>query len=168
MHWNSAILTPGSKYLVVGVNKFYLNNIMMNHEYHKIAISLIPQEFIDQYNLMDKQINGFFYVRAEKGLYGLVQAGIIAHTAIKEHLQPFGYDPAPITPGLWRHNKNEITFTLVVENFGIKYKIKEDALHLIHALQEKYDITQDCNGSLYSDITLNWDFQAGILGIYMP
>ena len=73
---------------------------------------------------MDNKINGFLYVRVEKGIYGLVQAGIIAHTALNEHLQLFGYEPAPITPGLWHHNKNGITFTLVVDNFGIRYKIK--------------------------------------------
>ena len=68
---------------------------------------------------MDKQINGFLYVRVEKGMYGIFQTGIIAHTALKEHLRPFRYETAPITPGLWRHNKNGITFTLVVNNFGI-------------------------------------------------
>ena len=96
-------------------------------------------------------------------MYGIFQTGIIAHTDIKEHLQPFEYEPAPITPGLWRHNKNGITFTLVVHSSGIKYKRKEDAMHLIHALQEKYDITQDWTGSLYSGITLDWYYKSGIL-----
>ena len=53
-------------------------------------------------------------------MHGLFQAGIIAHKALKENLRSFGYEPAPITPGLWRHNKNGITFTLVVDDFGIK------------------------------------------------
>ena len=117
---------------------------------------------------MDKQINEFIYVSVEKGMYGLVQSGIIAHTALKEHLRSFGYGPVPITPGLWHHNKNGITFTLAVENFGIKYKIQEDAMHLIHTLQEKYEITQYWTGSFYSGITLNWDYKAGILDISMP
>ena len=120
LHWNSVISTPGSRYLVVDAKHFYLNNVMSKHEFYKISISLIPQAVIDEYDLMDKQINGFLYVRLEKVMYGIVQAGIIAHTALKRHLQPFGYEPAPITPGLWRHNKNGITFTLVVDNFGIK------------------------------------------------
>ena len=70
---------------------------------------------------MDKKINGFIYVREEKGMYGLSQSGIITHTAVTEHLQLFVYDTTTITPGLWHHNKNEITFTLVVDDFGIKY-----------------------------------------------
>ena len=108
---------------------------MAKHEYYKISISLIPQNIIDKYNLMDKQINCFLYVRVEKGMYGLLQAGIIAHMALKENLRPFGYEPVPITLGLWRQKNNGITFILVVENFGIKYQRREDALHLIHALQ---------------------------------
>ena len=110
---------------------------MANYEYYKIDISLIPQDVIDEYNLMENQINVFLYVRVYKGVYGLVQAGIIAHTVLEEHLQPFVYDPAPITPELWRHNKNGIKFTLVLDGFRIKYNIKEDAMHLIHALKEK-------------------------------
>ena len=97
---------------------------MAKHEFYKIAISLILKEVIDEYELMKNQINGFLYVRVEKGMYGIVQAGIIAHTALKEHLQPFGYEPAPITPWLCRHNKNGLTSTLVVDYFGIKYKRK--------------------------------------------
>ena len=64
-----------------------------------------------------------------------------SHTALKEHLQPFRYEPAPINPLSWLQNKNGITFTLVVDGFGIKYKRKEGAMHLIHALQYIYEIT---------------------------
>ena len=41
-------------------------------------------------------------------------------------------------------------------------------MHLIIVIQEKYDITQDCNGGLHSGITLNWEYKAGILDISMP
>ena len=99
---------------------------------------------------------------------GLFQAGIIEHMALKENLCPLGYDPEPIMPGLWRHNNNGITFTLVVDDFGIIYHRREDAQHHINALQEAYEITQDWTGSLYSGITLNWYYKAGMLDISMP
>ena len=103
LHWNCVISTQETKYLGVDVNNFYLNNLMTNNEYYMIALRLIPQDIIDNYNLMDKQIIVFLYVITEKGMYGLFQAGIIAHTALKEHLQLSGYEPAPIMPGLWHH-----------------------------------------------------------------
>ena len=93
-------------------------------------------------------------------MYGLVKAGIITHTELKEHLLPFGYKPSPITPGLWHHNNNGITFNLVVDKFRIKYQRKEDTLHLIHALQENMKSPRiGQGGSLYSVITLNWDYK---------
>ena len=104
---------------------------------------------------MGKQINGFIYVRAEKGMYGIVQVVIIAHTVLKEHLRPFRYETAPIAPVLWIHNKNKIKFTLVVYEFGIRYQRREDAQHLINTHKEKYEITQDWKGIIYSGITLN-------------
>ena len=76
-HCNSIILTPVNKYLVFNIKNFYLNNPMFNYEYYKIALSLISQDIIDKYNLMDKQRNGFLSDKVEKGKYGTVQAGII-------------------------------------------------------------------------------------------
>ena len=106
------------------VKNFYLNKIMAKHEYYNISINLIPQEIVDKYNLMDKQINGFLCVKVDKRMYELVKAGIIEHTVLKEHIRPLVYDPASITPGFWCHNKNGKIFTLVVNDFGIELKIK--------------------------------------------
>ena len=52
---------------------------------------------------------------------------------------------------------NIITFTIVVDDFGTKYLRKEDSQQFINSLQEKYEVTQDWKGSLYSGITLNLD-----------
>ena len=81
---------------------------------------------------MYNKINVFLYVKVEKGMYGRVQAGIIEKTALKKPLRPFVYKPAQITPGLWCHNKNGITFNLVVDYFGIMYQRGEDDHHLIN------------------------------------
>ena len=36
---------------------------------------MIPQEFIDHYNLQDKFLNGFIYIRIKHGMHDLPQAG---------------------------------------------------------------------------------------------
>ena len=65
----------------------------------KFHISTIPQEIIDEYNLIDIVDNhGFVYVKIVKGMYGLKQAGIIAHKALVHHLAPLRYHPAHHTP----------------------------------------------------------------------
>ena len=57
------------------VKYFYLNKHMDGAEYIMIQISMIPQEFVDKYNLKGKLHNGYIFVRVNKGTYGLRQAG---------------------------------------------------------------------------------------------
>ena len=60
-------------------------------------------------------------------------------------------------------------FTLVVDNFGVKYVGKEHADHLISCLkQSKYKLTEDWTGSLYCGISLDWNYDAGYVDISMP
>ena len=51
---------------------------------------------------------------------GLKQAGKISHDGLKKHLAPCGHTPEKHTPGLWKHEKTDLTFTLIVDDFGIK------------------------------------------------
>ena len=60
---------------------------MKKDKYYRIAIKTISQEITDKYDLNNKQINRYIYVWPEKGMYVLVQAGIISHKALKEHLK---------------------------------------------------------------------------------
>ena len=72
-----------------------------------------------------------------KGMPGLKQTGHITNDRLKIHLYQFGYAPVPRTPALWKHATRDITFTLVVDNFGVKYVVKENADHLIESLKKK-------------------------------
>jgi hypothetical protein len=72
------------------------------------------------------------------------------------------------TPGLWRHEWQPITFTLVVDDFGVKYVGKEHADHLVASLKTKYKLVEDWAGDLYWGIKLHWDYTACTLDILMP
>ena len=72
-------------------NFFNLNNALPDPDYMKFHIATIPQEIIDEYNLLNIVDNqGFVYVKIVKGMYGLKQAEIIAHKDLIHHLAPFG------------------------------------------------------------------------------
>ena len=43
---------------------------------------MISQEFFDKYNLQEKSHNGYIYSMVTKGMYGLPQAGQIAHNSL--------------------------------------------------------------------------------------
>ena len=74
----------------------------------------------------------------------------------------------PHTPGLWKHISRPISFTLVVDDFGIKYVGEEHAKHLIGVLEENYTMDVDWTGSLYCGINLDWNYEQGYVDISMP
>jgi hypothetical protein len=58
-------------------------------------------------------------------MYGLPQAGIIAQELLAKRLKENGYSQSKTTPGLWKHEWRPVRFSLVVDNFGVKYIGKE-------------------------------------------
>ena len=68
-----------------------------------MPISLIPQEFIDIYDLAPKVKNGYVYMEIRHGMYGLLQLGTLANKILKERLAVDGYFDLPHTPGLFKH-----------------------------------------------------------------
>ena len=134
----------------------------------RIPLNLFPQHIVDQYNLLPKAKNGFIYVEIQKAIYGLPQAGVLANKLLKERLAPAGYYEVPHTPGLWKYLYRPILFSLVVNDFGVKYVGKDHADHLIRALQKKYTISEDWTGGLYCGITLKWNYKTRTLDCSMP
>jgi hypothetical protein len=71
-------------------------------------------------------------------MYGLPQAGIIAQDLLTKPLHKAGYQQSKVTPGYWRHEWRPISFTLVVDDFGMKYINKTDINHLSSVLSQDY------------------------------
>jgi hypothetical protein len=113
------------------------------------------------------EADGFVYLEIPRGMYGLKEAGILTFEQLVAKLAPHGYEPAPFTPGPWRHTMKPTTFTLCVDDFGVKYFTKMDDLHLITALHKDYEITTGWAGSLYCGLTLDWHYDAGYVNISM-
>ena len=91
-------------------------------------------EVVQQYNLHDVASNSWVYMEIRKGVPGLKQASRIANDRLQLQLAEFGYAPVARTLSLWKHVTEDITFSLVVNNFGVKYVGKENSDHLIQAL----------------------------------
>ena len=78
-------------------------------------------------------LHGYIYVEIRRSIYGLLQAGALENKGLKGNLAPHGYFEAPHTPGLWRQITRPIYFSLVVDDFGVKYINKADTDHPITA-----------------------------------
>jgi hypothetical protein len=140
------ISTDDARYMCVNVENFYLNTILDRPEYVKLALRIIPQEIIDKYKLSEKENNGYVYIQINKGMYGLPQAGRLVNDLMMKRLAPHGYHPVRHMHGMWKHDTHPVTFTLVADDFGIKYVGKEHADHLLNALKQDYEVTEDWTG----------------------
>ena len=90
-------------------------------------------------------------------MYGLPQAGILAQQILEKRLNKKGYSQDNLVPCLWNHYWCPITFTLCVDDFGVKYVVKQHAAHLVAILEEHYTISQDCNRAHYLGMNIDLD-----------
>ena len=105
---------------------------------------------------------------ATKGMYGLPHVGLIANELLEKRLNEHRYRQSKLAPGLWKHDTRPIQFTLVVNNFGVKYVGEEHVHHLQRVLKQHYDIKRDWSGQRYIGITLLWDYQRRQVHLSMP
>ena len=87
-------------------------------------------------------------------MYGLPQSGLLANKLLEKRLNKRGYRQSKLLPGLWKHDWRPIQFTLVVDDFGVKYVGDKHALHLKKTLEENYKVTTEWDGTRYIGITL--------------
>lgn len=169
VHVNSTISTPNARYATGDLDNPFLGTPMTRKEYMVIPLSLIPEEIVLQYNLRNITVNGKVYVQINKGMYGLPQASFLAHQKLIKFLRPYGYTPCRYTTGLWKHKTRPVSFTLVVDDFVIKYVGRQHAEHLITALRIHYtSVSIDWTGRCYCGIHFNWNYLKRWVDLSMP
>ena len=145
--FNSVISTPGAKFMTMDISNFYLMTPLPRPEYLRVKLSDIPTEIIREYRLdLLAEPDGTIYVLVRLGMYGLPQAGLLASKLLEKRFNAHGYHQSKLVPGLWKHIWQPIQFTLVVDDFGIKYVGDEHPQHLLKVLQEHYAVTTDWKG----------------------
>ena len=144
---NSMVSTILALFMCAEIHDFYCNTPMVDFEYMKLPLSMSPQEIIDQYNLKDLlSTDCYVYMEIRKGIPGINQAGRLASDRLTKNLVRNGYAPVPHTLSLWRHHPSDLMFSLVIDDFGIKYTRKADADKLQESLWGDYEITEDWKG----------------------
>jgi hypothetical protein len=153
---NSTLSTEDAAMIMMDIKNYYLGNPLPRFEYMKMLLSRFLEEIVQKYNLNALAVDGWVYIEIRKGMYGLKHAGLLANQLLQTRLAPFGYYLALHTPGLWLHKTRSITFTLVMDDFAVKYVGKHHAEHLRNALLQTYELTTDWTATVYSGMTLKW------------
>jgi len=74
---------------------------------------MIPSHIQELYGLATKIIDGHdVYADIRYGMYGLTQAGKLAHEQLGHFLASHGYSPCPISPRLWTDHNSDLMFNL--------------------------------------------------------
>jgi hypothetical protein len=165
---NSTLSTKDAAMMMMNIKNYYLGTPLPRLEYMKMLLSRFPDEIIQKYNLNALAVDGWVYIETRKFMYGLKQAGLFANQLLQTRLAPFGYCRARHTPGLWLHKARPIYFTLVVNDFTVKYVGKQHAEHLRNALLQTYELTTDWTATVYSGMTLKWEYDTRTCDISMP
>jgi len=120
--WNRVLSTDGAKYMCLDIKNFYLTTALDYFEYMQMPLSVFLEWDKKQYKLDEHAQSGFVYLWMERAVWGLPQAGILTNKLLRKRLAPHGYYECINTPGLWCHKwRGLITFTLVVDDFEVKY-----------------------------------------------
>ena len=128
----------------------------------------IPEEIISEYDLNHLFVNNKIMVEVTGGMYGLPQAGLLAQQQLIKHLATYGYVACTSNPCLFRHESRPIAFTLLVDDFGIKFVDEINAKHLIDCLKNMYSLKVDWSGHSYLGLTIDHNISNNSISISLP
>ncbi len=144
--------------MTMDISNFYLMTLLHRPEFTQLKLNDIPDEVIKEYKLKEKATkNGSIYIKSKRGMYGLPQLGLLANKLLEKRLNKHGYQQRRLVPGLWKHDTRPIQFTLVMDDFGVKYVGEVNAQRLKNTTEKHYRLTCNWTGTRYIGITLDWD-----------
>ena len=130
MVFNSVVSTPDAKFMTINISNVHLNTPLQEYQYMRFKIDMVTQEVIDLYNLLNKVTeDGWLYCEICKAIYGLKESGNLANIELQVVLATERYKPCQFTHELYKHKTKNITFSLVVDNFGVRCINKQDIDH---------------------------------------
>jgi hypothetical protein len=159
LHLNSVIYTKNARSCTIDPKDFYLNTPMGRLEFMHMKLSDLPPKFVNLYDLEQMaNNNGIIFVKIQKGMYGLPQAGILAQNLLKKWQNLHGYHKSKITLHLLEHNWQPISSTFCVNNFSIKYVGWEYADHLAKILNKYCKCSINLEETRYLGMNMDWDY----------
>ena len=160
---NKTISDIQSKVFTMDITDMYLQSQLPpdQYEYMVIDINEVPDDIISEYNLTSflTPNTNKFYVEVTGALYGMKQAGYIANKDLVNYLESNDYMQAKNTPCLFKHTTDDIEFSLITDDFLVRYGNKQSADKLLKIMSEKYPMTHDWSCVKYAglNIKLNYD-----------
>ena len=154
--------------LLADIKDYYLGAPLERPEYVRIPTRYIPDSIMDKYSLHQYVVNGAVLFQVDLCMYGLPQAGYLSQRRLIAHLAAHGYTQCDHVPCLFHHATRPTFFTLVVDDFAVKYASDDDAEHLLATLRLLYEIKVDRKASKYLGFAIKFDDVAHTVTLSMP
>jgi hypothetical protein len=172
---NAVVSDEGARFATADIKDYYLGTPLLDKhgnpatEYMRINLKHIPESVQNRYNMADFVHKDHVYVEINKSIYGLPQSGRLSQDRLIKHLAKHDYVQCPNTPALFRHRVKNFAFTLVVDDFGIKYSDEADLDEFLGVLRKQYEITEDRSDTQkYVGITIAHDRSKRTISLSMP
>ena len=155
---NSVISDPKSFWMSLDLKNFFLKTKLEKKAYFRTHISKVPKKTVEMYNLSSlADSRGFLLAEVSGGMYGHPQAGKFAYEGLRAHLAQNGFHSKDETPCIFANADYSIVFAVIVDDFAVKVRSKEDGQLLINILEKKYEVKVDWSGRFYNGV--EWVFQ---------
>jgi hypothetical protein len=169
MHLNS-IVSDNARFATFDIRDYYLDTKLDVPEYIRLSRRQIPDAAIDLLGLqpyLDESGDGTITFEVVMALFGHPLAGKLSEDQLIPRLAAAGYHQTQI-PCLFRHITRPIQFTLIVDDFGVKYTNREDAEHLLATLELYHKVRVDWDGHNFIGYQIDHDRDARTLTLSMP
>jgi hypothetical protein len=110
--WNCVISTHGARSMCGDASDFYLATLLERYQYMQIPIELIPQEFIDLYQLQGKVKMVLCTAKLSVTCMVYQKQALYPTKILKDRLAVHNYVEVDHTPGLFKHLTCPIWSTL--------------------------------------------------------
>jgi hypothetical protein len=160
-----------TRFATVDLTDFYLGSSLDRPEFVRIYVKDIPDETIEREGLrqfINSSSNGdYILFQVDGSMYGHPVSGRIANRDLVQHLKEHGYNQDPNVPCLFEHATNKTTFTLIVDDFGVKYTGIENFNHLVSILKLRWPVKTDLTGRKFIGMRLDWYYDAELPHVYL-
>ena len=149
---------PKTRFINIDMVDFYLFSPMEEPAYMMVPIKDIPISIVNAYDLTKRAKHGKVYFKVLMSMYGHPVSGRLSNKLLFKTIEPAGYYEDPIVPAIIKHKTLPTVGGLVVDDCGLKVRCKEDALHLIEAIEKVWKVKVNWEGNKFLGLNIDWDY----------
>ena len=115
-----SVVSNNANFMTLDIKKIYLMTPLPRSEYIRIPLKFLSLKILDKLSLHPFILNNSILFEVTKSMYGLPHAGKIAQDNLIARLATHGYLQTGTTC-LFSHAINGVAFTLVVDDYSVKF-----------------------------------------------